>query len=70
VQRSCRPVADCAGTAGTRADVLGGGCAGDRVTAGTVNCDGCLTVVAEASGQQTVIADIVRLVEQAQVRRT
>ncbi|MGQ3286073.1 P-type ATPase [Bosea sp. (in: a-proteobacteria)] len=39
---------------------------GDKVTAGTMNCDGCLTVRAEHSGQQTVIADIVRLVEMAQ----
>jgi cation transport ATPase len=38
------------------------------VTAGTLNCDGALTVVAEHSGQDTVIADIVRLVERAQVR--
>ncbi|EFJ44901.1 hypothetical protein VOLCADRAFT_64450 [Volvox carteri f. nagariensis] len=41
---------------------------GDRVAAGTVNCDGALTVRAEHSGQQTVIADIVRLVEVAQAR--
>ncbi len=40
---------------------------GDRVTAGTVNCDGAVTVRAEHSGQQTVIADIVRMVELAQV---
>ncbi len=40
---------------------------GDKVTAGTVNCDGALTVRAEHSGQQTVIADIVRMVEMAQV---
>ncbi|KAJ9508304.1 hypothetical protein QJQ45_011811 [Haematococcus lacustris] len=33
---------------------------GDKVTAGTMNCDGCLTVRAEHSGQQTVIADIAR----------
>lgn len=38
------------------------------MTAGTVNCDGMLTVRAEQSGQQTVIADIVRLVEAAQAR--
>ncbi|KXZ56167.1 hypothetical protein GPECTOR_1g143 [Gonium pectorale] len=41
---------------------------GDKVTAGTVNCDGALTVRAEHSGQQTVIADIVRMVEMAQAR--
>ncbi|GLC72475.1 hypothetical protein PLESTF_001251600 [Pleodorina starrii] len=41
---------------------------GDKVTAGTVNCDGALTVQAEHSGQQTVIADIVRMVEVAQAR--
>ncbi|GFR41528.1 hypothetical protein Agub_g2224 [Astrephomene gubernaculifera] len=41
---------------------------GDPVTAGTVNCDGCLTVRAEHSGQSTVIADIVRMVEMAQAR--
>ena len=38
------------------------------MTAGTVNCDGQVTVRAEHSGQQTVIADIVRMVEMAQVR--
>ncbi len=43
-------------------------CVGDKVTAGTVNCDGAVTVRAEHSGQQTVIADIVRMVEMAQVR--
>ncbi len=41
---------------------------GSKVTAGTVNCDGQVTVRAEHSGQQTVIADIVRMVEVAQVR--
>lgn len=41
---------------------------GDKVTAGTVNCDGQITVKAEHSGQQTVIADIVRMVEMAQAR--
>ncbi|KAG2440429.1 hypothetical protein HYH02_010314 [Chlamydomonas schloesseri] len=41
---------------------------GDKVTAGTVNCDGAITVRAEHSGQQTVIADIVRMVEAAQAR--
>eukprot|EP00775_Hariotina_reticulata_P004232 gene4232-4481_t len=39
---------------------------GTKVTAGTLNCDGSLMVSAEASGQDTVIADIVRLVEAAQ----
>jgi Cu2+-exporting ATPase len=39
---------------------------GTPVTAGTLNCDGSLMVSAEASGQDTVIADIVRLVEAAQ----
>jgi Cu2+-exporting ATPase len=38
------------------------------VTAGTLNCDGSLMVSAEASGQDTVIADIVRMVEAAQAR--
>lgn len=38
------------------------------MTAGTLNCDGSLLVSAEASGQDTVIADIVRLVESAQAR--
>ncbi|MEW5309919.1 MAG: hypothetical protein WDW38_001761 [Sanguina aurantia] len=41
---------------------------GDKVTAGTINCDGALSVQAEHSGQQTVIADIVRMVEAAQAR--
>ena len=41
---------------------------GDAVTAGTVNCDGALTVRVSAAGQQTVVADIVRLVEAAQAR--
>ncbi|GAX75471.1 hypothetical protein CEUSTIGMA_g2914.t1 [Chlamydomonas eustigma] len=41
---------------------------GSKVTAGTVNCDGQVTVCAEHSGQQTVIADIVRMVEVAQAR--
>lgn len=33
-----------------------------------MNCDGSLMVTAEASGQDTVIADIVRMVEAAQAR--
>ena len=41
---------------------------GAKVTAGTVNCDGQVVVRAEHSGQQTVIADIVRMVEMAQAR--
>jgi hypothetical protein len=41
---------------------------GDKVTAGTVNCDGAVIVRAEHSGQDTVIADIVRMVEMAQAR--
>ncbi len=43
-------------------------CAGSKVTAGTLNCDGSFTVRAEQSGQETVIADIVRMVESAQAR--
>jgi Cu+-exporting ATPase len=42
--------------------------AGCKVAAGTVNCDGAMTVRAEHSGKDTAIADIVRLVEQAQAR--
>lgn len=42
--------------------------AGSKVTAGTVNCDGSITVKAELAGKETAIADIVRLVEQAQAR--
>ena len=41
---------------------------GSHVTAGTLNCDGSLIVKAEHSGQETVIADIVRMVETAQAR--
>ncbi|KAG1663220.1 hypothetical protein FOA52_011313 [Chlamydomonas sp. UWO 241] len=40
---------------------------GSKVVAGTLNCDGAVTVRAEHSGQETVIADIVRMVEMAQV---
>ncbi|MFW5489986.1 MAG: heavy metal translocating P-type ATPase [Desulfovibrio sp.] len=39
---------------------------GDRVTGGTLNNTGALTVVAQSVGQDTVLAGIVRLVEQAQ----
>jgi Cu2+-exporting ATPase len=42
--------------------------AGSKVTAGTLNCDGSLVLEAEHSGQDTVIADIVRMVETAQAR--
>jgi P-type Cu+ transporter len=42
--------------------------AGDSVTAGTVNCDGVLTVQAERAGGDTAMADIVRAVEAAQSR--
>ncbi len=41
---------------------------GAAVTAGTVNCEGSLTVRAERSGNDTAIADIVRMVEVAQAR--
>lgn len=41
---------------------------GDKVTAGTVNYDGQLTVTATASGGDTAVADVVRLVEAAQAR--
>lgn len=41
---------------------------GDSVTAGTVNYDGRLVVKATASGGDTAVADIVRLVEAAQAR--
>ncbi len=43
------------------------------MTAGTVNCEGALTVRAERAGSDTAMADIVRAVEAAQVpplRRT
>lgn len=42
--------------------------AGSKVTAGTLNCDGSIRVVAEQSGPDTVIADILRMVETAQAR--
>ncbi len=41
--------------------------AGDRVTAGTMNYDGQLAVRAVHSGGDTAVADVVRLVEAAQV---
>ena len=42
--------------------------AGDAVAAGTVNCDGAILVAVTAAGQDTAVADIVRLVEAAQAR--
>jgi Cu2+-exporting ATPase len=39
---------------------------GDKVTAGTVNGDGSLRVEVTATGEQTALAGIMRLVEQAQ----
>src|SRR5690606_13589712 len=41
--------------------------AGDRVTAGTLNGEGALVVAATALGEDTALARITRLVEQAQV---
>uniref|UniRef100_A0A061RM52 Cu2+-exporting ATPase n=1 Tax=Tetraselmis sp. GSL018 TaxID=582737 RepID=A0A061RM52_9CHLO len=41
---------------------------GSEVMAGTVNVDGTLTVLTKASGSETAIADVVRLVEAAQAR--
>lgn len=43
-------------------------CAGAKVTAGTVNCEGRLTVRVEAAGAATAVAEIVRSVEAAQAR--
>ena len=45
-----------------------GQCAGEQVTAGTVNCDGHITVRSERAGDATVMADILRLVDAAQSR--
>ena len=42
--------------------------AGDALTAGTVNCDGALTVRVSATGAATAVGDILRLVEAAQAR--
>eukprot|EP00850_Spirogloea_muscicola_P005502 SM000025S08397 [mRNA] locus=s25:534932:540937:- [translate_table: standard] len=42
--------------------------AGSEVTAGTVNYNGTLTVEAKKSGGDTVLGDIVRMVEDAQTR--
>lgn len=41
---------------------------GDKITAGTLNYDGSLVVRATASGGDTAVADIVRLVDAAQAR--
>ena len=42
--------------------------AGDTVAAGTVNCDGVLTIEVVSSGEETQVAGIVRMVESAQQR--
>ena len=42
--------------------------AGDSVSAGTVNCDGAITVQVVSSGEETQVAGIVRMVEAAQQR--
>ena len=42
--------------------------AGDSVAAGTVNCDGVLTIEVISSGEETQVAGIVRMVESAQQR--
>ena len=41
---------------------------GDAVAAGTVNCDGAITVRVVSSGEETQVAGIVRMVEAAQQR--
>ena len=41
---------------------------GDSVAAGTVNCDGVLTIEVVSSGDETQVAGIVRMVESAQQR--
>ena len=41
---------------------------GSAVTAGTVNCDGSLSILVQKSGETTAMADIVRAVEAAQAR--
>ena len=38
------------------------------MTAGTVNCDGSLSILVQKSGQSTAMADIVSSVESAQAR--
>lgn len=42
---------------------------GDLVSAGTINCDGVLTVEVSKSGSETTVAGIVRMVESAQNRQ-
>ncbi len=44
------------------------GCAGSRVAAGAVNCEGRIVVRAERCGNETALADIVHAVEAAQAR--
>lgn len=39
---------------------------GDKVTGGTINCDGVLRVVAEKVGKNTALASIIRMVQEAQ----
>jgi len=41
---------------------------GDSVAAGTINCEGVLTVRVAAAGAATAVADVLRLVEAAQAR--
>jgi len=41
---------------------------GDTVSAGTINCDGALVVEVVNAGEDTMLADVVRLVEEAQAR--
>jgi P-type Cu+ transporter len=43
---------------------------GDRVLAGSLNYDGAVTCTAQSLGQETVLAQITRMVEQAQSSRT
>src|SRR5690606_19438980 len=43
---------------------------GETVLAGALNCGGPLTIAATATGDNTVLADIVRLVEAAEQRRS
>jgi Cu+-exporting ATPase len=42
--------------------------AGDDVTAGTVNYNGTLRIATKRGGGETVLGDIVRMVEDAQTR--
>ncbi|WP_027359516.1 heavy metal translocating P-type ATPase [Desulforegula conservatrix] len=39
---------------------------GDKVTGGTINCDGVLRIVAEKVGKDTALASIIRMVQEAQ----